>query len=103
MALTAPQLALIAEVTRETYSTVAALVTSLTVDQEGLLSDDLDLWEAIRDSHIRYSGEGVDFDNARKRAAIFYRVRHMLGLPFISYDLELAAGYSVNVGHTVRW
>lgn len=88
MALTGAQITLVAEITQESYSTIDGLVDSLTADQESLLSDDIDAWEAIRDSHLKYTGDGVDFDESRDRAAIFYRVRNMLGLPFVSYDLS---------------
>lgn len=88
MALSGEQIAFVAEITRESYTTIAGLVTSLTADQESLLSDDIDAWEAIRNSYVKYKGDGVDFDNERKRAGIFYRVRSMLGLPFLVYDLS---------------
>lgn len=90
MALTGEQIAFVAEITREAYSTIDGLVGSLTADQESLLSDDIDVWEVLRNSHVRLKGgsDGVDFDNSRKRAAIFYRVRNMLELPFVSFDLS---------------
>jgi hypothetical protein len=53
-----------------------------------MLADDIDAWEAIRNSYIKFKGDGVDFNNERKRAAIFYRVRQLLGYPFLVYDLN---------------
>lgn len=92
MALTAAQKAMVARLTRETYPTINALprLSALTPAEEELLIDDADKYEAIQDSHVKLQGgaNGLDFDNARKRAAIFYRVRIMLGLPFLAYDLE---------------
>jgi len=107
MALTGEQIVAVAEITRESYSTIAGLTPSLTPDQENSLSDDLDIWASIRDSHVKLSGgsNGVEFDNTPKRAAIFYRIRNMLELPYLSFsfDLDLGGGYSSNVGHTMRW
>lgn len=88
MALSGEQITFVAEITREAFSTIDGLVDSLTTDQESLLIDDIDAWEAIRNSYVKFKGDGVDFDNERKRAAIFYRVRNMLGLPFLVYDLS---------------
>lgn len=90
MALTAAQLALTAEIVRESYTDVETAADELNAAQETLLVDDLDVWEAIRDSHVKLKGgsDGVDFDNARKRAAIFYRIRNMLGFPYTSFDLS---------------
>ncbi len=105
MPLSGAQLALTAEITRESYTSVQALVLPLTTDQQSLLTDDLDTWEAIRDSHVKLQGgsDGVDFDNARKRAAIFYRIRYMLGLPFIVYSLDASSLefqlFELDVGH----
>lgn len=88
MALNSEQITLTAEIVRETYAVVESKAASLNAAQESLLGDDIDLWEAIRNSFVRVKGDGVDFDNERKRAAIFYRVRQLLGLPFIVYSLE---------------
>ena len=102
MALTSSQLAWTARITRETVAKITTAATSLTAAQETLLIDDIDVWEAIENSYIRYKGDGVDFDNERKRAGIFYRVRNMLGFPFVVYSLdaemmeliELEVGYN---------
>lgn len=88
MALVSNQIALTTEIVRETYASVATATSSLNAAQETLLIDDLDLWEAIRNKHVKYKGDGVDLDNERKRAAIFYRVRQMLGYPFVVYGLD---------------
>lgn len=90
MALVSNQIALTAEIARETYASVVSATSSLNAAQQTLLLDDLDLWEAVRNSFVKLKGgsDGIDFDNQRKRAAIFYRVRQMLGYPFIVYDLD---------------
>lgn len=88
MALTSEQIAYTAEIVRESYGDVQTAALTLNAAQESLLSDDLDTWGRIRDSHVRFTGDGVDFDNERKRAAIFYRVRQMLGFPFVVYALD---------------
>lgn len=84
MALTGAQIVLVAEVTREAYATIEGLAPALTSDQETILSADLVTWNLIRNSHVKLTGE-VDFDNSRKRAAIYYRVRNMFGLPFLQF------------------
>lgn len=91
MALSSDQLVLVSEIVRESYADVVTAASSLNAAQESLLSDDLDIWEAIRDSHVKLRGgsDGVDFDNARKRAAIFYRVRKMLGFDEIPFDQNI--------------
>lgn len=88
MALISEQIVFTAEIVRESYADVEDAVSSLNTAQESLLSDDIDLWERTRNSFVRLNGGGIDFDNERKRAAIFYRVRQLLGLPFIVYDLD---------------
>jgi hypothetical protein len=91
MALQSDQLALTAEIVRESYASVVTATSSLNAAQESMLADDIDAWEAIRNSYIKFKGDGVDFDNERKRAAIFYRVRQLLGYPFVVYDLDAPA------------
>jgi hypothetical protein len=89
MALTSDQLVLTAEIVRETYTSVVSATSSLNVAQESLLSDDIDLWEQERNSaDLKFKGDGVDLDSTRLLADIFYRVRNMLGYPFIPYDLN---------------
>lgn len=90
MALTSEQIAFTAEIVRELKSVVeSALITRpLDAAQESILSDDIDTWESIRNSFVKFKGDGVDFDNERKREAIFYRVRQLLGLPFVVFDLN---------------
>lgn len=87
----ATSIALLAEAVRETSAVVLAAIAArdLTAAEEGLLSDDADEYERIRNSFIRFKGDGVDFDNQRKREAIFYRVRRLLGLPFIVFELNV--------------
>ena len=102
MALTSEQLAWAARITGETIAAVTSAATSLSNAQELILVDDIDLWESIQNSYVKFKGDGVDFDNERKRAGIFYRVRNMLGFPFVLYDLdgqlmelvELEVGYN---------
>lgn len=89
MALTAAQEVLVAEIMLEPLSVVQAV--TLTAAQELLLSDDLDVWEGIRDSHVKLEGE-VNFDNARKRDAIRARVRKMYGLPLYSEEVIGSSG-----------
>jgi hypothetical protein len=89
MALSPEQLVLTAEIVRETYTSVVSATSSLNVAQESLLSDDIDLWEQERNSaDLKFKGDGVDLDSTRLLADIFYRVRNMLGYPFIPYDLN---------------
>lgn len=90
MALTSEQLAFTAEIVRESKAVVEAAITARPPDtaQELILSDDIYLWESIRNSFVKFKGDGVDFDNQRKREAIFYRVRQLLGLPFVVFDLS---------------
>ena len=86
MALTSTQIAWTARIIRETYAVAESKTAALRSEQELILSDDIDLWESIENSFIKFKGDGVDFDNDRKREGIFYRVREMLGLPFMVYD-----------------
>lgn len=90
MALTSEQVALTAEMVRESSDDVVAAIAAkpLGAAEESLLVGDITIWSAIRNSFIKYKGEGVDFDNERKREAIFYRVRRLLGFPFVLYDLN---------------
>lgn len=89
MALQSDQLVLTAEIVRETYASVLSATSSLNTAQESLLSDDIDLWETERNSaDLKFKGDGVDLDSTRLLADIFYRVRNMLGYPFIPYDLN---------------
>lgn len=99
MALTAAQLVTVAEITRETLETVTSLASSLTAEQETSIGTDVTLWGTIRNSHVRLKGggDGLDFDNERKREAIRQRIRKMLGLSLISYE---TSGYSQSIGHT---
>lgn len=103
MALTSAQLVTVAEITNETYATVAELALELNAAQETSISDDIDTWETIRDSHVRLRGrsDGVDFDNERKREAIRRRVRKALGLSLVS--IETVGGGSLVVTHTAVW
>jgi hypothetical protein len=89
MALTSDQLVLTAEIVRETYASVVSTTSSLNAAQETLLVDYIDLWEQEHNSSdLKFKGEGVDLDSTRLLADIFYRVRLMLGYPFIPYDLS---------------
>lgn len=88
MALTSEQLAWVARIIRETYTVAETRSVTLNEDQELILIDDVDLWQSIENSYVKFKGDGVDFDNDRKRQGIFYRVREMLGLPFMAYDRD---------------
>lgn len=101
MVLTSDQLVLTAEIVRESYASVVSATSSLNAAQQSLLDDDIEAWEKIRNSYVKVKGDGVDFDNQRKRAAIFYRVRRMLGYPFVVYDLdaEVMELIELEVGH----
>ena len=89
MALTSEQLTFTAEIVRETYASVVSATSSLNPAQEALLSDDIDLWETERNStDFRFKGDGVELDSRPLLADIFYRVRNMLGYPFMPYDLN---------------
>jgi len=83
MALNGPQKVTVAEITLEKYAKIEALAPTLNSDQLTSISDDIETWETIRDSHVKLQGGsgGVDFDNERKRAAIRGRIRLALGLP----------------------
>ena len=102
MALNSEQIAWTARIVRETYAEAETKTATLNAAEESLLIDDIYLWEKIENRHVRIKGDGVDVDNDRKRAAIFYRVREMLGLPFIVYSrdadvlelVELEVGYN---------
>lgn len=93
MALSNSKIALLAEAVRETSAIVSAAIEDqgLNSSELILLSDDADLYESVRNSFIKLKGgsDGLDFDNQRKREAIFYRVRRLLGLPFVVFDLSV--------------
>jgi hypothetical protein len=97
--LTATQLVTVAEIVRENYDTVLSLVLPLVTEQETSIITDVTLWGTIRNSHVKLQGggQGLDFDNERKREAIRQRIRKMLRLPLVSYELS---GYSMSIGHT---
>lgn len=88
MALTSEQIAWTARIARELKEVITAALAARPLDtnQELILGDDIDLWQSIENSFVKFKGDGVDFDNERKREGIFYRVREMLGLPFMVYD-----------------
>lgn len=90
MALTSNRIALLAEAVWETSAVVQAAIEarSLNSAELALLTADADLYEAVRNSFVKVKGDGIDFDNARKREAIFYRVRRLLGLPLVVFDLS---------------
>lgn len=97
------QLVLLAEVVRESYDTVEELASDLNESQEALASEDLSTWEDIRDAHTIIKGgkDGVDVNNERKRQAIYYRLRNMLGLSSRSYDADVSG--SLIIQHTAAW
>lgn len=91
MALTAAEEVTVAEIMLEPLSVVHGV--TLTTEQELSVQDDITTWEAIRDSHVKLTGE-VDFDNERKRQAIRARVRKMYGLPLFSDESGMGTGGS---------
>ena len=97
--LTAVQLVTVAEIVQESYETVSSLVLPLVAEQETSIATDVTLWGTIRNSHVRLKGggQGLDFDNERKREAIRQRIRKMLGLSLMSYEMS---GFSQSIGHT---
>jgi hypothetical protein len=92
MALDSEQVVWVARIIRESRDSVVASLAAhpLIADEESILSDDIDLWIKIQNRYVKLKGgsDGIDLDNERKRAGIFYRVRQMLGYPFISYFLD---------------
>lgn len=104
MGLSSSRIALLAEAVQETSATVLAALDNVSLGpaEMTLLSNDADTYEAVRNSFIKLKGgrDGLDFDNERKREAIFYRVRRLLGLPFITFDLsvEMMELFEIEVG-----
>lgn len=106
MALTGDQIALIAEAVREPFATVASAIAAEELNsaekaaERDLLIVDINAYAAVRNSFVRFRGDGVDFDNERKREAIFYRMRRLLGLPFVVFSLsvEMMELFEIEVG-----
>jgi len=92
MGRNAPQQVTVAEITREELATIESLTSNLTTEQETSIIADIAVWATIRNSHVRIKGggDGLDFDNARKRDAIRERIRKALGLPL--YSVEVLGG-----------
>lgn len=91
MALTSEQLSWTAQIVRESKADVVAAITARPLDaaDEAILSDDIDLWEAERNSvdfKLKGGRDGVILDVEPLLAKIFYRTRKMLGLEKIPYD-----------------
>lgn len=91
MALTSEQIAFTAEITRESRTVVVAALAAQSLDaaQEAILGDDIDLWEAERNSvdfKLKGGRDGVILDSEPLLAKIFYRTRKMLGFEKIPYD-----------------
>lgn len=91
MALNSTQIAWLVEITRESKADVISAIASQSVDadQELILSDDIDLWEAERNSvdfKLEGGRDGVKLDVEPLLAKIFYRTRKMLGFEKIPYD-----------------
>lgn len=102
MPLTSEEISLLAEAVRETSEIVSVAIDTqeLNATDEALLSADATVYGTIRNSFVRFKGDGVDFDNERKREAIFYRVRNLLGLPFIVFqqNFEMVELIEMEVG-----
>jgi hypothetical protein len=91
MALISEEIAWVERITREPYASVASRASSLNEAQETLLLEDIQLWASEQNSlDLRLNGGsgGVILDTAPLLADIFYRVRRILGYPFIAYDLS---------------
>lgn len=93
MALNSTQIAWLAEIVRESKADVISAIASRSIDadQESILSDDIDLWEAERNSvdfKLKGGRDGVVLDTEPLLATIFYRTRNMLGFVFIPYALD---------------
>lgn len=91
MALTSEQLAFTAEIVRDSKDNVVARIAARPLDsaQESILSDDIDLWEAERNSvdfKMKGGRDGIILESSEILKAIFYRVRNMLGYDLIPYD-----------------
>lgn len=108
MALNSEQIVWLARIVRETQAVISVALSArsltgsaLTLADE-LIVTDIELWQEVENSFIRYKGDGVDFDNERKRIAIYYRLREALGLPFVAYeyDADLLQLLELEVGHS---
>jgi hypothetical protein len=88
--LTEDEIVTLAEVARETPAAVRSAVTNLTVNQVTSIRDDLTTWATIRNSFVRLKGggDGIDFDNERKREAIRQRIRKTLGWTIFSSEIQ---------------
>lgn len=82
MALIAAQKVTLTEVTLRSLLEIEAATGLLGAEQEAAIIADLATWATIRDSHVKLKGggDGVDFDNERKREAIRRRILNHLGL-----------------------
>lgn len=90
MPLTAAQEVTAAEITQEVLSKIQAV--TLTDEQIVWLVDDLDLWEAERNSvDVELHGE-TDFKTQRLLDAIRGRVRKMFGFPLYSEEISGSSG-----------
>ena len=83
MALSDEQLEVVREIVGYwTLATVTANCADLAPAAEAAMGEDVEKWEAVRDSHFRMSGgaDGVDMDSGRRgRQAIRKRVLERLG------------------------
>lgn len=82
MALSPAQIESVREMVGDkTFTTVESLCAELNPAQEAAMSDDIDLWDAIKNKHLIYTGGGVDLNKKRDRRALIRRVRLRLDLP----------------------
>lgn len=108
MALTPDEKVTLAEIARETYSTVDTAAASLISAQETQLRLDITRWATVRGKHLKVQGgrDGIDLSPEREREEIRRRVRIHLGLPMYSEE-ELQYGdgvmqlFEIEVGGSV--
>lgn len=82
MALSAAQIESVREMVGDkTFATVESLCAEMNAAQEAAMAEDIDLWDAIKNKHLIYTGGGVDLNKKRDRQALIRRVRLRLDLP----------------------
>lgn len=97
--LTDPQIVTIAEITQETYETIAPLIQLLNGSQVAALISEITLWNANRNSlKVELNGvkEDVSFKPRRLLDEIRVRVRNILGLSLYSESVQPTSGALLN-------
>lgn len=89
MALTEAQKVTVAEITRETYSLIDSLASSLNASQETSIVADIALWNTERnDVDFNLNSDGVKLEGVNILNAIRERVRKMFGLSLYSSEVQ---------------